>query len=142
MTDGGKAVDEPDSTEQPLTDPSEALYRQVHPSWIVDGMPSSQAFRPTKKDAGMLSITLGGKTTAEGAFVHHTQGLGRISAGTWAVTVAETAKADLPSYAQPLDDSPDHGFIDFRGFGRGQVEIKAKLLLDKARDRGCLHPPQ
>ncbi len=90
----------------------------------------------------MLSMALGSKTTAEGAFIHHTQVLRRASEGTWAVTVAETTDAGLSSYEQPLGDSPNHGFIDFRGFGRGQIEIKAKLLLDKARHRGRLHPPQ
>jgi hypothetical protein len=132
---------ETDLAAQLLTDRDEALYRQVHPSWIADGVPSSQAFKPSKKDAGMLSIALGSKTTPEGAFVHHTQVLKRESVGTWAVTVAETTEADLRSCEQPLDDSPAHGFIDFRGLGRGQTEARAKLLLGKARDRGRLHPP-
>ena len=32
------------------------LYHQVHPSWIVDGGISWQAFRPTPKDEGLLSV--------------------------------------------------------------------------------------
>ncbi len=141
MTDESADVSETESAKQPLTDPDEALCRQVHPSWIADGVPSSQAFKPTKKDEGMLSVALGSKTTPEGAFVHHTQVLKRESVGTWAVSVAETTEAGLRSYEQPLDDSPAHGFIDFRGLGRGQTEAKAKLLLGKARHRGRLYPP-
>jgi hypothetical protein len=136
LVDGGDQEPE----KQPLTDPDEALYRQVHPSWIVDGVPSSQAFKPTKKDEGMLSVALGSMTTPEQAFVHHTQILKRKSEGTWAVTVVESSEAGLDSYAQPLIDNSAHGFIDFCGLGRGQMEAKAKILLHMARQRGRLHP--
>jgi len=37
---------------EPLDDGDELLFRQVHPSFIRDGRPSGQAFRPTKKDDG------------------------------------------------------------------------------------------
>jgi hypothetical protein len=69
--DGGDSQ----TAERRLDDADELLYRQVHPQWIVDGEPSSQAFKPTRKDEGMLSIALGHKTTAEDAFLHHTQAL-------------------------------------------------------------------
>ena len=140
MTDEKDAVEE-ELGEGPLADPKELLYRQVHPSWVQDGVPSSQAFKPTKKDAGMLSVALGSKTSAEGAFNHYVQVLKLKSAGTWAVTVGEVTGAGLTSQAQPLDDNPDHGFIDFRGRGRGEIERSAKMLLSKARDRGCMHSP-
>lgn len=140
MTDDSADPSGPEPATPPLTDPDEALYRQVHPSWIADGVPSSQAFKPTKKDEGMLSVALGSKITPEGSFAHHAQVLRRESAGVWAVTVAETTETELPSYEQPLDDSPAHGFIDFCGLSRGQIEAKAKFLLGKARARGCLYP--
>lgn len=124
-----------------LEDPVESLYRQVPPQWIVDGKPSSQAFKPTKKDEGMLSIALGSKTTDEGAFLHHTQVLKLASGGTWAVTVGDVAAMELSSFEQPLENSPAHGFIDFRDLGRRAMESKAKLLLAKARERGCVYQP-
>lgn len=139
---GTADVGDMSSTERPLADPDEALYRQVHPSWVADGVPSSQAFKPTKKDESMLSIALGSKTTAEGAFIHHTEVLECKSEGTWGVTGSEVMEVGLNSYAQPLAESPAHGFIDFRGLGRAQIEVKAKLLLDKARRRGRLYPPR
>lgn len=138
MTDEKDAV-KGKSGGRPLADAEELLYRQVHPSWVQEGVPSSQAFKPTKKDAGMLSVALGSKTSAEGAFSHHVQVLKLKSAGTWAVTVGEVTEAGLDSYAQPLDDSPDHGFIDFRERGRREVERSAKILLARSRDRGCLY---
>lgn len=124
-----------------LDHPGEVLYRQVHPLWIADGEPSSQAFKPTKKDEGMLSIAVGSKTTAEKAFLHHTQGLKLASAGTWAVTVGEVAAVELSSFDQPRESSPAHGFIDFRALARRAMESKAKLLVAKARERGCMYQP-
>jgi hypothetical protein len=135
--DGGDA----EPAERRLDNPDESLYRQVHPQWIDDGEPSSQAFKPTRKDEGMLSIALGSKTTAEKAFLHHTQVLELASGGTWAVTVGEVAAVELSSFEQPLEDSPAHGFIDFRDIGRKAVEAKARLLLARARDRGCVYQP-
>jgi hypothetical protein len=129
------------TAEEALDDPDEFLYRQVHPQWVVDGEPSSQAFRPTKKDDAMLSIACGSKTTAEDAFLHHTQVLKLASGGSWAVTVSEVTSVELRSFAQPLDGSPAHGFIDFRGLGRKAMESKAKLLRAKARNRGCVYQP-
>jgi len=129
------------TAERRLHEPDEFLYRQVHPQWIVDSEPSSQAFKPTKKDGGMLSIALGSKTTAEDAFLHHTHALKLASGGTWAVTVGEVAAVELSSFERSLDDSPAHGLIDFRGLSRRATELKAKLLLAGARDRGCLYQP-
>ena len=54
-----------------LTDPGEVLFRQVHPSWIQAGKPTSQAFRPTPKDRGLLSVSRSSKTTASAAFELH-----------------------------------------------------------------------
>lgn len=133
--------DDAETVERRLNQPDELLYRQVHPQWLVDGEPSSQAFKPTRKDQGMLSVGLGSKTTPEKAFLHHIQTLRLSSGGTWAVTVGEVAAVELTSYEQPLERSPAHGFIDFRGLGRGATESRAKLLLAKARDRGCLYRP-
>jgi hypothetical protein len=59
-------------TDEILTDTEEMLFRQVHPSWVDDGVPSSQASIPTKKDEGELSIARGSLTTAEAAFKNYT----------------------------------------------------------------------
>jgi len=127
--------------EAKLEDPTESLHRQIHPSWIQDGIPSSLAFKPTKKDEGMLSVTLGAELDPEAAYRHHTGDLNLKSAGTWSVTVSEATDAGLPSYSQPLVESPAHGYIDFRGLSNSATEKAAKLLVSRARKRGCQYNP-
>jgi hypothetical protein len=125
-----------------LTDPDEVLYRQVHPSWIEDGVPTSQAFRPTPKDKGELSIDRGSLTTAEAAYKHHTTVQKLAAAGTWAVTVGEADAVGLGCFD---DDQPGllaHGFVDFRGLGRKEADRKGILLAARARARGRLYPTE
>jgi hypothetical protein len=141
VTDAEGVVAEPESTLEPLGDPGELLFRQVHPNWIVDGIPSSQAFKPTKKDKGKLSVALGSKTDAGGAYRQHVEVLGFGSVGTWAVTVGEASAAERHSFPDPLDNDPAHGFVDFRGLTRGAVEKAARILLARANARGCLYSP-
>jgi hypothetical protein len=125
---------------QLLTDLSEMLFRQVPPSWLEDGQPTSQAFAPTRKDNGKLSIARGSLTTAEASFTHYTTVLGFQSAGVWGFTVGEAQVAGLNSYDEPLPNIPEHGFVDFRGLTRNNASNKGKLLLAAARTRGRLHP--
>lgn len=127
-----------------LTDKAELLFRQVHPNWLNDGQPSSQAFKPTLKDEGKLSTARAAKTTPEAAFVHHTDTLGLQSAGTWAVSVEEIEATPVPleAYGDPVTEptvDPAHAFIEYPD-DRKLVETKAKILRAKARDRGRLHP--
>ncbi len=51
------------------------------------------------------------------------------------------AALELSSFEQPLENSPAHGYIDFRDLSRGAMESRAKLLVAKARDRGCMYQP-
>jgi hypothetical protein len=123
-----------------LTDSDELLFRQVHPSWVDDGVPTSQAFTPTPKDEGELSIARGSLTTSDAAFKHYTTVEKLASAGTWAVTVGEANGAGLESFD---DDRPEllaHGFVDFRGLGRKEAKRKAMVLAARARERGRMFP--
>lgn len=139
MTAGGAGQGD-DARECLLVEPDELLYRQVHPGFVDDGIPSAQAFTPTKKDGGKLSIARGKLTTAECAYTHHTSVLQLKSAGSWGTTVAEASGSELYAFGEPIIGSPAHGFIDFRDLGRGTAEKKAKLLLAHANVRGRLHP--
>ena len=65
------------------------LYRQVSPSWLVNGDFTSQTFLPTRKDNGFLSVYDGDRITAEDSWRHFVGALGRPSAGVAAVSVAE-----------------------------------------------------
>lgn len=129
----------------PFGDPDELLYRQVHPSWVKEGQPTSQAFKPTPKDDHKLSVARSTLTTPAEAFEHHTAGLGLASAGTWAVAVNEVSAEphSLPVTADPIDEpvaDPAHALIEFPAEPRKVIETKAKLLLAAARARGRLHP--
>lgn len=120
-------------------DVEEVLRRQVHPSFFDRGEPSSQAFRPTKKDAGCLS-TRREAMPPKDAFEAHIDA-GFASAGTWGISVGEVLAVEL----RVVDDSelpsvpPCHAYIDFRGKSDKQTERAAKALKRKAITRGCLY---
>lgn len=134
-----------DEPREQLTDRDELLFRHVHPSWVRDGIPTSQAFKPTPKDEGRLSVQRGSLTTAEAAFLKHTQGLGLQADSTWAVTVGEVLDEPVPRpvFADPLLEpvhDPARAFVSYEGLARKEIETKAKLLLAAARARGRQHP--
>lgn len=116
----------------------ELLYRQISPAFIEGETITSAAFSPTRKDAGLLSVSRGSMVTAQQAWERHTQIKGLKSAGSWGFTVGESA---LPCHGDPTTDPPDdaHAVVDFRGMSRGAVEKKAKQLRETALARGCLY---
>jgi hypothetical protein len=71
------------------------LLRQIHPVFIQNDRVTSQAFRPTPKDHGQLSVYDGDMISAEESWKHHT-GLGLESEGVLAVTVRECEAESLP----------------------------------------------
>lgn len=117
------------------------LLRQIHPSFVQNGYPTSQAFRPTPKDESKLSGYDGDRIGAEASFVHYTTTWNLVSSGTMAVTVDECVTEELPSRSDPLEDCPEHTVIDFTGFVDKRCHKKSKKLQAKARDRGWLHQP-
>jgi len=128
----------------PLTDGDELLHSQVHPSFLQQGRVGSQAFRPTTKDQGQLSVSRGAMATAAEAFLLYTTELNLPSGGVWSVSVAECGAQDLPTYPDPLSapvSDPAHAFIDFNGFpSNSSVERASKLLAKLATARGCQYP--
>ena len=117
------------------------LHRQVSPGWIRNGEISSQTFRPTRKDAGLLSVYDGDQITAQGAWQHFTNALGFASAGVVAVSVTECQGQQLPVRPDP-EPFPEHVVIDFTGLSRSQVERKADRLKMAATARGWLFRPE
>jgi len=111
------------------------LLRQINPNFIQDGRVSSQAFRPTPKDEGRLSVYDSDLIDPSAAFAHFTGNLGFQSCGVQAVTVAECAGLDLPARPDPAP-FPEHAVIDFSAFQKRQVEGKAKQLRVLAEARG------
>lgn len=122
-----------------LTEGVEILRRQVHPTFLDRGQPSSQAFRPTMKDAGCLSTRRAAMSTKDAYEAHLAEGFA--SAGTWGISVSAVDEAGC----RAVDDSqlagvPDHhAYIDFRNQSGKQIERSAKALKRNAIERGCLH---
>lgn len=129
---------------------NDLLYRQVHPSHAPEGVPSSQAFNPTPKDEGRLSVDDGRIVTAERSWNHFTGNLGFSSAGTWAVSFEEIQAAErlvlkkdpLSAPDNPLLDNPAHCLIDFNALpSKGERKRRAQQLAIRAAFRGCQFRP-
>ena len=116
------------------------LHRQVHPNFIRDGDPTSQAFTPTRKDNERLSMYDGDMITPALAWKHYTESLGHDSDGVASVSVAECEATELPVCPDPTE-YPEHTVIDFSGLSGGQKTRKAKRLRYYANLRGWQFQP-
>lgn len=118
------------------------LLRQVHPSWMVgDSISqqvfSSQTFKPTPKDEGLLSVYNGEVFNAYQAFEHFTnQNLP--SVGVVAVTSAECATVPVPVIN---DNVPFHGqcSLDYRQLSGKGIKKAASILKAFAQARSWLY---
>ena len=102
------------------------LLRQIHPSFVQDGFPTSQAFRPTPKDELELSAYDGDRITAEASFVRSTTVWKLTSVGAMTLTVDECSAETLPARPDPFDDCPEHAVIDFTGLPDKDCYKKAR----------------
>ena len=125
----------------------ETLHRQVHPSWLVEGHPSSQAFTPTPKDAGQLSVSRHKLADAQESYKRHAA-RGLETVGTWSLELSEVASVELSACEDPIvDDDPAvaddaHAFVDFRAISRSKAEKVGKRLKAFAVARGCTFSPK
>ena len=126
------------------------LYRQVHPSHAPHGVPSSQAFNPTPKDACKLSVDDSRVVTAEESWNHFTSNLGFQSCGTWAVSFDEiVSPVGLSLCLDPVENpenamlnNPAHCLIDFSGLAsKGERKKRAQQLAIHAAARGIQFQP-
>ncbi len=114
------------------------VYRQIHPSFVQAGFPTSQAFRPTPKDESKLSVYDGDQITAENAFQHYINKLNLSSVGVMGLTVAECKVESLTVFSDPTL-FPEHAVMDFSGLSDKDCRTKSKKLQTKAVQRGWLH---
>lgn len=128
--------------ERVLADDNLALYRQVSPSWVVDGKITSQAFKPMPKDNEMLSVRQSTVMSASDAYHSHTE-LGYESMGTYQVTVGDVETAGLRAVDDSRLDSAvlGHAYIDFRGVASRSIERAAKELRTCAMRYGVQFDP-
>jgi hypothetical protein len=118
------------------------LLRQVHPNWVQGTVISSQVFtsqtfKPTAKDNGLLSVYNGDAFDASDAHDHFVNTTGFVSKGVIAVTKSEceTAPIDVIEDNDPFDG---HCSLDYRDMSNGQVNNIAKKLRTYAQQRGWL----
>jgi len=124
-----------------MANEEQTLHRQVHPAWVQEGRITSQAFGPTPKDAGLLSVYDGLQIAAEGSFNHYTAVLKLTAIGTVSVAESEVTEVGLPWRPDPAP-FPEHAVIDFTGFPTaGKMKAKAQALAERARQRGWTHKP-
>lgn len=124
-----------------IDDPDEVQFRQVNPSWMQDDAPSRQAFEPTKKDDGKLSLDRSASTTPKKAHDDFTA-LGLRSQAVFGITPRECDEEPTPisCYESPLQNNPHHSHADFDGLSRGERKKKSLELRRYAIARGKLHP--
>lgn len=129
---------------QPLSDVEELLWRQVHPDWMQAGRCTSQAFKPTPKDKGQISVSQSSLVSAEDAFQFHISTLDLESAGVWAITVGDASSvgyAVLDDSQNPVPNTPPgHALIDARQESGSRQKTLARALASAANDRGRIHP--
>ena len=116
------------------------LYRMVSPSFIQDGLATSPAFRPSRKDNGLLSVYDGDQISPRDAYEHYAS-LGYKAVGVLAIAVAECESLNLIVSPDPLVGFPEHATIDFTERSRKRVEIASRTLKERANARGWQHRP-
>jgi len=124
-----------------IDDPNEVQFRQVNPSWMQDDAPSRQAFDPTRKDEGKLSLDRSASTTAQQAYSNFTA-LGLRSDAVFGITPGECVDEpnSIECHESPLKNNPHHSHADFNGLSKGERKKKSLELRRYAMGRGKLYP--
>ena len=120
------------------------LYRMVSPSFLKDGLATSPACMPTRKDNGRLSVYDGDQNSPQDAYEHYTNpppGLGQTAVGVLAVTVSECESSNLAVTPDPLPGFPEHTTIDFTALSRNRIKVASRELNDFANVRGWQYRP-
>lgn len=126
-----------------IDDQNELQFRQVNPSWMEEDGPSRQAFIPTRKDDGKLSLDRSASTTAKQAYDDF-RALGLNSDGVFGITPGDCEGEPNPigCFASPLENNLHHSHADFNGLTNSQKKAKSLELRRRAIARGKLHPQE
>lgn len=124
------------------------LLRQVHPSWtqgqsISSQTFTSQTFKPTPKDKGLLSVYSGEVFTEVEAYEHYSEVIGFESSGVVAISKRECDSIEL-ALIEDNDPFPGHCSLDYRPFIDRKKTVKkvASTLKAYAVERGWLYQPR
>jgi hypothetical protein len=115
----------------------------VHPSWVQGTVISSQVFtsqtfKPTEKDKGLLSVYNGHMFEASESHDHYISATGLLSKGVIAVTKSECDNAPI-DVIEDNDPFDGHCSLDYRKMSNNQSTNIAKKLRNYAQDRGWLY---
>jgi hypothetical protein len=118
------------------------LLRQVHPSWMVDGtisqqVLSSQTFKPTPKDMGLLSMYNGSVFEPFDAYSHYTS-RNLPSVGVVAVTPSECETIPI-SVIDDNEPFEGHCSLDYRLLSGNGIKKAAAILKGYSQERGWLY---
>lgn len=129
-----------------LTHGEEMLFRQIHPSLLVDGEPASNRFVPSEDDKGRLSLDRSSLTSAAESHALYTSS-GRQSAAVFGLLVGEFNAVPIPCLSDPTEEEPPHpanpahALADYTGLDPKSLKNIAKRLKRLAIQHGQLHPP-
>ena len=84
-----------------LTEQNEVLYRHIHPDFLDGDEPSSDRFRPSKKDENKLSVDRSSIHDAETSHKIYTS-TGRKSAAIFGVSVGEFGGKSIDCLEDPV----------------------------------------
>lgn len=128
------------------------LHRQIHPSFVVNNVVSSQAFienslniassafLPTEKDDNKLSVYNGEKFSAKDSYEHYSTSFD--SHGVLSISVEEVNSIDLLTSTEDNIPFDGHAFIDFtKVTSKSQKIKKAGKLRDFALKRNWTFKP-
>lgn len=129
-----------------LINNSEVLFRQVHPSFLEkNGEPSSQPFKPSEKDANLMSVDRSTITTAAASYALYTSN-GFSSVAVYGLSVGEFEVEKISCTSNPVDKTstqaanPAHALANYENFRTSSQKNIAKRLKRVALNRGKLHP--
>jgi hypothetical protein len=120
--------------------------RQVHPNFLRNNRPTSQAFFPTPKDNGNLPGCDGQQITPAESYNHYVATYGLKSIGVWGASKFEISITGVTMVLTPLADSPAHAVIEFPANNAVEDQDDWRKIARRPRDyaqpRKCLYSPR
>jgi hypothetical protein len=127
-----------------LDQDDEFYWRQCHPAFLDNGVPSVQLFRESTGDHGKLSGARSLRASAELAFMERLK-RGAQTAGTWGVTIAEISGAGTRAVDDSATDGTlptGHTYVDYRHLEtKPSVRAVRSMLHQAAVERPRQWPP-
>lgn len=134
-----------------LNDHSEVLYRHIHPDFLDGDVPSSDRFRPSKKDKNLLSID---RSSVHDAATSHRiyTSTGKKSAAIFGVSVGEFSGEAISCIEDPVDakdatesepavpENKAHALADYTAHPEKNQKNVAKELKRLAMQRKRIFP--